>query len=106
MHPDARPPGQNNYIQRNLIAQSVDAIDQPRLTRSIDILGAGIRLSNLEISRSLNPLMRNTALLFLLSSSLGGIIFLIVRIFPLHVLKRVSADSRDVLEEIKLQRNI
>ena len=91
-------------IQRNLIAQSVDAIDQPRLTRSGDILGSGIRLGNLEINPSLNPLMRNTALLFLLSSSLGAMVFFIVRILPLRVLKRVSVDSMDVLQEIKIAK--
>ena len=48
--------------------------------------------------------MRNTALLFLLSSSLGGIVFIIVRVLPLRVLKLVSADSMDVLQEIKIAK--
>ncbi len=87
--------------ERALIAESVDELNWPLLTRSIDILDSGLPVGRLEISRSLRPLVLDTAGVLIFSSALGGLIFLFLRTLPLRALERASAENARFLEELK-----
>ena len=71
-----------------LIAQSQDKFDALYLARTADLLDSGRRVGRFELSRSLRPLLLNTAIAGLLGLLLGGLAFMIFRTYPLRALKR------------------
>ena len=71
-----------------LIAQSQDKFDALYLARTADLLDSGRMVGHFELSRSLRPLLLNTAIAGLLGLLLGGLAFMIFRTYPLRALKR------------------
>jgi signal transduction histidine kinase len=56
----------------------------------------------LEISRSLRPLILTTGGIFLISSALAALIFLMLRVWPARVLDRALADNQRFVDKVKL----
>ena len=71
-----------------LIAQSQDKFDALYLARTADLLDSGRMVGRFVLSRSLRPLLLNTAIAGLLGLLLGGLAFMIFRTYPLRALKR------------------
>lgn len=75
-----------------VIAESADKLLPPILTRRSPLLDAGNVVGELEISHSLRPLMLNTLLVSLLSSALGLVVYISLKILPLRALQRTTQD--------------
>ncbi|HXG51398.1 MAG TPA: histidine kinase dimerization/phospho-acceptor domain-containing protein [candidate division Zixibacteria bacterium] len=86
---------------RQLVAESVDPLDWPVMTRSDALFDAGVTVGQIEISRSLRPLLLHAGELFVFGSSLGLGLFLIFRVVPLRLLNRALADNARFLEDLK-----
>jgi diguanylate cyclase (GGDEF)-like protein len=68
--------------------------DNPVMTRRTPIVVSGATVGRVEVQASLRPLLRETAVVALLSFALGFSAFLALRVFPLRVLDRT-------IEELK-----
>ena len=85
--------------QRTLIAESVNALAPPVVTRSFEILDAGVPVGVIEISRSLLPILTNTGIVGLLGLSVGAILFLLL--WKLGFKGMVSAEQLRLDEVIR-----
>lgn len=70
-----------------VIAQSLDQFDTPAIMRTAELLDSGNVAGRFEIVRSLQPLLLKTAMVGLLGLLLGGMVFVILRIYPVRALK-------------------
>ncbi len=71
-----------------LIAQTAATIAWPALTRSAELFDSGTVVGRMEVSRSLRPMLINTAGVALLGVLLGIGVFVTLRIFPLRALRQ------------------
>ncbi|MBI3000126.1 MAG: GAF domain-containing sensor histidine kinase [Deltaproteobacteria bacterium] len=85
--------------QNKVIAESVDPLRPPLLTRSLELRDSGIVVGRIEINRSLQPLLLRTGLVALLGLLFGLGVFVVLRILPLRALDTAMADNVRLLEE-------
>ena len=79
--------------QEQLIARTHGTLDAPLITASAELIGAdGLSAGQLEVARSLRPVLYKTLLVVLLASALGIAIFITLRVLPLRVLKQALND--------------
>lgn len=71
-----------------VVAESVDYLDHPTLSRRHAIYDAGMPVAQLEIVRSLRPLIAETTGVAIAALLLGGLIFLVLRILPLRAVRK------------------
>jgi PAS domain S-box-containing protein len=76
-----------------VVAESVDPLPPPWLTRSVPLFDAGVRVGTLEISRSLLPLLLRSGILALALLAVGALSWRAVRTLPL----RAVAGSQEAL---------
>lgn len=84
-------------IKSNLIAETRGKLDEPLVTRTAELKNSETPFARIEITRSLRPLLNNTALVGLLGALLGSTIFFVLRIFPMRALHLAA-------NEIKVRR--
>ncbi len=82
-------------MRGEIIAESLEPLKPPILSRSHEIFDAGRPVATIEISRSIFPLILRTAGVFLLSLLLGILLFYALRQLPLNALRKAV----DSLEE-------
>ncbi len=70
-----------------VVAQHPKELDVPVMVRRDALFDAGVPVGNLEISRSLRPLVVRTAVLALLGAALGSAIFFLLRVYPMSALR-------------------
>ncbi len=86
-------------LDHKIVAESVDPLYPPLLTRTVDLRDSGVVVGTIEISRSLQPLLLGTGLVGLLGLLLGAVVFVTLRLLPLRALDRAQADNIRLLEE-------
>lgn len=103
-----RPKGKIPEIRRIInnknetVCESSDALQPPFVMRSAELMDSGDIVGRIEIYRSLWPLWKQTALLFLVMLPVGLSVFLILRIIPIRSLSRAEEalfKSNENLEE-------
>jgi len=72
----------------DIIAQNQVTLSAPLITRTKNIYDAGNIVASIEVSRSLNPLLRVVALLAALSTAVAVGIFYLLRTLPARSIKR------------------
>jgi PAS domain S-box-containing protein len=82
-----------------VVAESVDAIDGPLMTRSNDLYDSGVVVARIEISRSLLPLIIRTVLLLVLGLILGTAMFVTLNAYPLRALSQALQSLRESEEK-------
>jgi GAF domain-containing protein len=88
-------------LEGKMIAESADPITAPWMWRSRDILDAGVKVGEIQIGRSLRPLVYQTAGVGLAAAALGLCAFVAVRVLPLRALNRALAENTKLVEETK-----
>jgi len=73
-------------IENNLVAETRGKLVEPLVTRTAELKNSETPFGRIEITRSLRPLLINTALVGLLGALLGSAIFFVLRIFPMRAL--------------------
>ena len=73
--------------KNNLISETREKLSEPLVMRTADLKNSETPFAYIEITRSLQPLLINTALVGLLGALLGILTFIALRIFPLRALK-------------------
>ena len=88
------------YDNRNtLVIESPGALDFPVLTRSAILLGAEeAAVGRIEISRSLRPVLIRTGVVAIGGMLLGHIVFIVLRIYPMRMLRRAQESFSRELE--------
>ncbi len=71
----------------NVVAQLSDSLSKPLVTRHYHIYDAGDVVGQVEISRSLRPLLIRTALIGIFSLLMGSCIFWLLRTLPLRAVR-------------------
>lgn len=66
-----------------------EVLPWPTMTRSVPLLDSGVKVGVLEISRSLRPLIVNTASLALVGGIFGLALFYLVNMYPMSALRNV-----------------
>lgn len=96
-------------IKNDIIAQSVNELARPILTKSSVLRDSGVEVGRIEISRSLRHLMEQTGLAALVITLLGLSMYLILRALLLHSLNRAQnlveqneARYRAVVEDLPM----
>ncbi len=85
--------------QDKVIAESVDVLKPPLITRSASLLDSGLKVARIEVSRSLQPLLQRTGLVALFGLFLSLAVFVTLRVLPLRVLNRALEKNAHLLEE-------
>ena len=70
-----------------VIAQSDDDIEAPMIEQSANLLDSGTPVGRFIVMRSLRPLLLETALVGLGGLVLGGLVLLLLRVYPLRALR-------------------
>ncbi|HEY6001928.1 MAG TPA: ATP-binding protein [Anaeromyxobacter sp.] len=71
-----------------VLAESVDRLPGPWITRSLPLLDAGVRVGSIEISRSAQPLVFHTVLFVLVLLPVAFLAFQMLRTLPLQAIRR------------------
>lgn len=96
-----RPREGNKEIRRviaadgTVVAESIELLTPPLLTRSYDLKDAGVTVGRIEIIRSLSPLLLRTGVVVLFGIALGVTIFVILRVLPLRAVIRAESSLQD-----------
>src|SRR6266508_426538 len=88
-----------------IIAQSVDALDSPTITRAAELRDSGVVVGRIEIVRSLRPLLIRTGGAASFGLLLGWTVFVSLKIFPLRALNRALAENAGLLGEAERRAN-
>jgi len=78
-----------------IIAWNMVTVKPPRITYNGSIYDAGSIVAQIEISRSLEPLLRTTALLFFFSLVLGGVALYSFRAIPAKAINKAYLDLEE-----------
>lgn len=87
--------------QGNVIAETRDHLPQPTVSIRQDIYDAGTPVAQIEISRSLSPILWKTALVAAGALMTGGFVFFILRILPLRAVRRAHRSLRESEEKFR-----
>ena len=82
-----------------LIAESVDSVARPLEWQSSDITDSGAKVGELQIGRSIRPLLITTTMVGFFSVLLALIAFAIFRVVPLRALDRAMAENNRLLHQ-------
>ena len=74
--------------KNKVVAESVDDLKSPVLTKSFVVMDAGFVVGKIEISRSLMSLLKRSGLLLLLILPVGCGLFLVFYLFPIQTMRR------------------
>ena len=95
-------------LQGKTVAESADHLKPPVVSRRHDIHDAGNSVAQIEISRSLQPLLLETALVAAAAMMVGGLGFWVLRSVPLRAVKQAhqslaesEAKYRSLYESMK-----
>lgn len=76
--------------QKQIISENGNPLPPPLINRAHPLLASGSAVGEIQISRSLLPVIRKTALIALYGFLMGGTLFISVRILPLRALSRAQ----------------
>ncbi len=76
--------------KNEIVAESVDNLRPPLIMRSAELMDSGMIVGNIEIYRSLWPLLEQTGFLFLFVLPIGMGVFYMLRILPIRALQRAE----------------
>ncbi len=85
----------------NLIAKSADVLEPPMMRRTYPILDAGMPVGTIEVSSSLRPMFIRTALVALLSTLLGSIIYYLIRVLPIRSVQKAEEQLQHYARELE-----
>lgn len=95
----ARRPGDHTPETRRVIdsdgseiARSEESFGLPYLAMRHPVFDSGVQVGEIEITRSLTPLLIGTGLTALLGSLLGVAIFVLVKVLPVRAMRRLSEE--------------
>ncbi len=83
-------------LKNERIAESVDPLSPPLLTRSAELYDSGAVVGHIEISRSIKPILARTMLLAISALALACAAYVVLRAFPIRVIAE---------KEIELQKS-
>ena len=86
------------------IAQSGDALAEPIVWRSADILDSGVAVARVEIGRSLRTILYQTAGCAIVGLAFGLAVFMTLRTLPLRALRRALAANHQLVESLVQQK--
>ncbi|MBI4690198.1 MAG: response regulator [Nitrospirae bacterium] len=90
------------FNEKNVaIAESIDKIAPPFISRSADVMKSGTVTGRVEISRSIRPLVVQTAALSLIGVFAGAMIFVTLKILPLRTIQRTEDALRESEERYR-----
>jgi len=81
-------------LRGRVVAESVDPLPAPWITRSLPLLDAGVAVGSIEVSRSLRPVLIRAAVLALLLLPLSLLAFRILRTVPIRAIQRSEEELR------------
>ena len=81
--------------QRAIVAEHVDPLDLPTVGRRHDIYDAGVAVATIEISRSLRPLLLETAVVAIVSLFSGLLVFVVLRTIPLRAVRKAHQSLQE-----------
>ena len=103
-----RRPGQGHEEIRRIvdldgktIAESADAVAQPLVWSSAAVMDSGIKVGEIQIARSMLPVIWRTAGVGLFALLLGSVSFLVLRVLPLRALRRALAENANLIEGLR-----
>jgi signal transduction histidine kinase len=88
-------------MNKELIAESVNPLRRPVMSRSHQLMDAGIPVATIEISCSLYPLLVQTGLVGLVAMAIAFITFVPLRLIPLRAVDRAQQALRRYAQELK-----
>jgi two-component system, cell cycle sensor histidine kinase and response regulator CckA len=94
-----RPSSQTAEIRRvldnkqNIIAESKDELALPIITKSAKIYDSGTVVANIQISRSLFPLVQKTGLLFAAALFAGLLIIYVMGVVPIRTIRKIVSEA-------------
>lgn len=88
-------------LQNNVIAESVNPLKPPLITRSHYLLDSGLPIATVEISRSMYPILIRTVYVALAGLFTGVIVFLTMRILPMRAVVRAEEALRLANDELE-----
>jgi PAS domain S-box-containing protein len=77
-----------------VVAESIDPVAFPWMTRTLPLLDAGVRVGTIEMSRSVRPLAFRAVLLAMMVLPLSVLTFQVLRTAPLQAIRRSEAALR------------
>lgn len=78
-----------------IVAEHADALPPPIVKRHHDIFDAGVPVATIEISRSLNPLLVETAVVALAALLFGALVFVVLRTIPLRAVRQANNSLKE-----------
>ncbi len=90
-------------LDGQIIAASGDPLPAPVISRAADLRDARVKVGTVEVSRSLQPILRGTVVFALLGALLGFGSFVILQLFPLHALRRAVDENARLIDALKRQ---
>lgn len=87
---------------KKLIAQSKDEIAPPYITGQASLYDSGRQVGYMTVVRSMRPALNQAALVFLVSSLFGLMVFFIVRNLPLRALRQAFNDLAEEKEKAQI----
>lgn len=97
-HPEIR---RLTDTEGTLIAESLDDVPLPRITRSHVIMDAGVAAGTIEISRSLRPILMQTVLMTLIAAAFGCGVFLLLYRLPIRTIRAAERALRDSHQDLE-----
>ncbi len=89
-------------VQGSLIVESVDKLDAPTMSRSLELYDSGTPVGRIEISRSVRPLVAKSVWLLVLMTAAGSGVFLVLRVLPIRMIQRSEKALRDSEETYRI----
>jgi len=89
-------------LDGKVIAESRDSLEPPLMQQTYPVLDAGRSVGMVAIKRSVRPILLKTALVALLSVSLGVVIFYLIRIMPIRSVQKAEEQSRRYAKDLEV----
>ncbi len=79
-------------IKGMVVAEAIKELPLPLIVRAGTVFDAGEAAGHVELSRSLRPIIERTVLIAILSSMIGGLVFVVLRLIPMRAVGRALFD--------------
>jgi cell division protein FtsL len=89
-------------INNETVAESIDKLKSPVITRSHELNDSGMVVGRLEITTSLRPLLIETGLIFLLIVPLGVAAFTVIYYIPIRQMYRAEKIEQESKEKLEM----
>ncbi len=88
--------------KNEIIAENADKLKPPVIMRSSYLVDSGVVVGKLEINRSLQPILKQSVLIVLVSLFIGLGSFVILRIMPIRIIYRAEKALQNAYDELEI----